>query len=165
MINVKKSSEVMKKVIKPIVILAIIGAAGYGIYWALSEDINVRCVKIAETEYSDSFTENAYIKSGDSINCVSETDGAVLSVNVKKYQPVKKGDVIAVIDSTGLEFEKQQIQAEINALNAEFEELKQKDSYDKKDIRRLDEPQYRRLEDVTFGERRNSGPAVRLYDR
>ncbi|MBR1736274.1 MAG: HlyD family efflux transporter periplasmic adaptor subunit [Firmicutes bacterium] len=131
----KKSTEVLKRVLKTVVALAVTGGVGYGIYWALSEDINVRCIKIAETEYSDSFTENAYIKSGDSINCVSETDGAVLSVNVKKYQPVKKGDVIAVIDSTGLEFEKQQIQAEINALNAEFEELKQKDSYDKKDIR------------------------------
>ena len=89
--TVKK--DIVKKVLKTIVAIAAVGGIGYGIYWALSEDIEVRCVKVAASEYTDSFTENAHVKSGDTINCVSETEGAVVSVNVKKNQAVKKGDV------------------------------------------------------------------------
>lgn len=135
MIILKKFSKVLKKALKAVVTLAVIGGVGYGIYYALSENISVRCVKIAESEYSDDFTENAYIKSGDSINCVSETDGAVVSVNVKKNQNVKKGDVIAVISSKDLEFEKQTLNDEITSLRAQLAETRQNDSFDKKDIR------------------------------
>ncbi|MBR1737677.1 MAG: biotin/lipoyl-binding protein, partial [Firmicutes bacterium] len=131
----KKFSKVLKKALKAVVTLAVIGGVGYGIYYALSENISVRCVKIAESEYSDDFTENAYIKSGESINCVSETDGAVVSVNVKKNQNVKKGDVIAVISSKDLEFEKQTLNDEITSLRAQLAETRQNDSFDKKDIR------------------------------
>ncbi|MBQ6554505.1 MAG: HlyD family efflux transporter periplasmic adaptor subunit [Firmicutes bacterium] len=131
----KKPLDILKKVLKIAVGVAVIGGIGYGVYWMLSEDIEVRCVKAAETEYADSFTENAYIKSGDSINCVSETDGAVVSVNVHKNQAVKKGDVIAVISSKDLEFEKQTLNDEIAALRAGLAETKQNDSFDRKDIR------------------------------
>ncbi|MBQ9604085.1 MAG: HlyD family efflux transporter periplasmic adaptor subunit [Firmicutes bacterium] len=131
----KKPLEILKKVLKIVAGIAVVGGVGYGIYWMLSEDIEVRCVKAAEEEYADSFTENAYIKSGESINCVSETDGAVISVNVSKNQSVKKGDVIAVISSKDLEFEKQTLNDEIAALRAGLAETKQNDSFDKKDIR------------------------------
>ncbi|MBQ9604578.1 MAG: HlyD family efflux transporter periplasmic adaptor subunit [Firmicutes bacterium] len=131
----KKPMEVLKKVLKIAAGVVVIGGVGCGIYWMLNENIEVRCVKLAEAEYADSFTENAYIKSGDSINCVSETDGAVINVNVKKNQSVKKGDVIAVISSKDLEFEKQTLNDEIAALRAGLAETKQNDSFDKKDIR------------------------------
>ena len=109
--SLKKGSSTLKKNIIAKILKAAVGIAavcgiGYGIYWALSEDIEVRCLKVAASEYTDSFTENAYVKSGDTVNCVSETEGAVISVNVKKNQSVKKGDVIAVISSKDLEFEK-----------------------------------------------------------
>ncbi len=138
--SLKKGSSTLKKNIIAKILKAAVGIAavcgiGYGIYWALSEDIEVRCLKVAASEYTDSFTENAYVKSGDTVNCVSETEGAVISVNVKKNQSVKKGDVIAVISSKDLEFEKQALNDEIASLRAELNETKQNDSYDKKDIR------------------------------
>ena len=127
--------DVIKKVLKTIVGIAAVCGIGYGIYWAVSEDIEVRCFKAEASAYTDSFTENAYVKSGDTINCVSENDGAVVSVNVKKNQAVKKGDVIAVISSKDLEFEKQKLNDEIATLRANLNETKQNDSYEKKDIR------------------------------
>lgn len=134
----KKGSNDLKrfaKILKFAVIAAVIGGVGYGIYWYMSEDIEVRCLTLEPTAYTDSFTEKAYVKSGDSINCVSENAGQILSVMVHKNQTVKKGDVIAVISSKDLEFERQTVQDEIDTLRAGLNQTKQKDGYDKKDIK------------------------------
>ncbi|MBR1442902.1 MAG: biotin/lipoyl-binding protein [Firmicutes bacterium] len=131
----KNNMKILKKILNVVIFVVVVGIIGYGLYAVMNEEVVVRCVKLAEKPYTDSFTENAHVKSSDNINCVSETDGTVIGVNVKKNQAVKKGDIIAVVDSSELKLEKQRIQAEIDALNAGFEETKQKDSYEKKDIR------------------------------
>ena len=128
----------MKKIPKALKIaggVVLACAVGCGIFWMLSEDVEVRTMAVAKTSYKDSFKETAYVKKGESVSCVSEIPGTLISVNVAKNQRVKKGDIIAVISSKDLMFEKQSLQDEIAVLNAELAQKKTDDSNEKKEIR------------------------------
>ncbi len=127
--------EIIKKILKVVAGIAVLCGLGAGIYFALDSSIEVRCVKVGQTAYTDSFTENAHIKSGENVNCVSPCEGEIKFVGVKKNQQVKKGDLIAEISSVDLEFEKQAKLDEIETLKAQLSQTVNTDSNEKKDIR------------------------------
>ncbi len=98
-----------KKVISVICILLII-ALGFTIYkvkFAKKATVqsNAKYTTLAKTNISTTISSSGAIKSGNSTNVYSNFDYKVASINVEVGDVVKKGDVLAIIDTTDLEDE------------------------------------------------------------
>lgn len=125
----------MKKFVKVLLAAAVIGGVGFGIYSLLDTSVSVKTVKAESGVFEDRFTEKGTIKSGNDINCISEVSGTLLSVKAKKNQHIQKGDVIATIDTSDYENEKQQHFDTIASLQTQINSAKQNEGYDKADMR------------------------------
>jgi HlyD family secretion protein len=96
-----------KKVISVICILLVI-ALGFTIYKVkfakkATTQSNVKHTTLQKTNISTTISSSGAIKSGDSTNVYSNFDYKVASINVQVGDVVKKGDVLAIIDTKDLE--------------------------------------------------------------
>ncbi|MBQ8118142.1 MAG: HlyD family efflux transporter periplasmic adaptor subunit [Lachnospiraceae bacterium] len=130
----KKNGKMSKIVIRVIVIVVLIVLVVAGGMYMLDDSIEVRGGKAEPGNYKDTFTENGRVKKGQALSYISEVDGNVIRVNAAKNTAVKKGDVIAVIDSADLEYERQICSAEIAALEASKTEISQENLINRNEI-------------------------------
>lgn len=73
-------------------------------------------VTVLETKRAElKFTETGMVKSEASVDVFALVPGEIKSVNVQEGQPVRKGDLIAVIDSSELQNQIRQLQAQSNS--------------------------------------------------
>ncbi|AWK51870.1 secretion protein HlyD [Clostridium beijerinckii] len=96
-----------KKVISVICILLVI-ALGFTLYKVkfakkATTQSNVKYTTLKKENISTNISSSGAIKSGDSTNVYSNFDYKVASINVAVGDVVKKGDVLAIIDTTDLE--------------------------------------------------------------
>ena len=139
-LTVQKKRKLIRNAILIVVIVALIAV---GVLYLLNDSVDVRCTKLTTDHYMDTFTETGHVKMGEVVNYISETEGSVVSIDVAKNTTVKKGDLIAVIDSSDLEYEKQICNAEIAALEASKSEITQQSLAEKIDIQgAIDEADY-----------------------
>ncbi|MFT8348395.1 HlyD family secretion protein [Clostridium saccharoperbutylacetonicum] len=107
-------SEKLKKILKNKKILISVGlilvlvAVGIGAKIYISNknsktQTNVRYVTLKKTKVESTISSSGAIKSGDSTNVYSNFTYNVQSINVSIGDVVKKGDVLATIDTTTLE--------------------------------------------------------------
>lgn len=106
--SIKKTFK-NKKVISVICVLLVI-ALGFTVYkvkFAKKAEVqnNVKYTILKKTNISTNISSSGAIKSGDSTNVYSNFSYNVASVNVEVGDVVKKGDVLAIIDTTDLEDE------------------------------------------------------------
>ncbi len=127
----QNKSKVVMKVIIFVVVAAILAV---GVMYMLDDSIAVRGTKLETGSFTDTFTENGRVKKGQVMNYISEVDGNVISVSAAKNTAVKKGDLIAVIDSSDLEYERQVCSAEIAALEASKTEINQETLVNRNEI-------------------------------
>jgi len=97
-----------KKVISVICVLLVI-ALGFTIYKvkfakkANTTQSNVKYTTLKKTNISTAISSSGAIKSGDSTNIYSNLEYNVAAINVEVGDVVKKGDVLATIDTTTLQ--------------------------------------------------------------
>lgn len=102
--------KINKKVIVIICVILIAGV-GFTIYkvkFAKKRNTvqsNVKYTTLEKTNIATSISSSGAIKSGDSTNIYSNLEYNVASINVEVGDVVKKGDVLATIDTTTLEEE------------------------------------------------------------
>lgn len=102
-----KNKFLNKKVISVICILLVI-AIGFTIYKVKSAKTTttqntVKYTTLKKTNISTTINSSGAIKSGDSTNIYSNLEYNVASINVQVGDVVKKGDVLATIDTTTLQ--------------------------------------------------------------
>jgi multidrug efflux pump subunit AcrA (membrane-fusion protein) len=105
--STEKKFLTKKKVISIICILLVI-ALGFGIYKfkfskSKTTQNNVRYTALKKTKVESTISSSGAIKSGTSTNVYSNFDYNVESIKVSIGDVVKKGDVLATIDTTNLE--------------------------------------------------------------
>ncbi|AGX42062.1 efflux RND transporter periplasmic adaptor subunit [Clostridium saccharobutylicum] len=116
-------SKINKKVIGAICLLLIAGA-GFTIYkvkFAKKRNTvqsSVKYTNLEKTNIATSISSSGAIKSGDSTNIYSNLEYNVASINVEVGDVVKKGDVLATIDTTTLEEEIAEAQQTLTANQA-----------------------------------------------
>ena len=110
-INKESIKEILKnkKVISVICVLLVItlGFTVYKVKFAKkpTTQSNVKYTTLSKTNISTNISSSGAIKSGDSTNVYSNFSYNVAKVNVEVGDVVKKGDVLAIIDTTDLEDE------------------------------------------------------------
>lgn len=115
--------KINKKVIGVICILLIAGA-GFTIYkvkFAKKRNTvqsSVKYTTLEKTNIATSISSSGAIKSGDSTNIYSNLEYNVASINVEVGDVVKKGDVLATIDTATLEEEIAEAQQTLTANQA-----------------------------------------------
>ncbi|AQR95828.1 HlyD family secretion protein [Clostridium saccharoperbutylacetonicum] len=97
-----------KKIIISVGLILVLVAAGVGAKVYISNknsktQTNVRYVTLKKTKVESTISSSGAIKSGDSTNVYSNFTYNVQSINVSIGDVVKKGDVLATIDTTTLE--------------------------------------------------------------
>ncbi|OOM74523.1 multidrug export protein EmrA [Clostridium puniceum] len=97
-----------KKIISVICILLVVtlGFTIYKVKFAKKANIgqsNVKYTTLKKTNISTSISSSGAIKSGDSTNIYSNLEYNVAAINVEVGDVVKKGDVLATIDTTTLQ--------------------------------------------------------------
>lgn len=108
-----------KKVVSLIAAVLVI-AVGFGIYkYKFSKpkvtQTKVKYTTLAKTNIETTISGSGAIKSGDSTNIYSNLEYNVATINVAVGDVVKKGDVIATIDTTELEEEIAEAEQTLNA--------------------------------------------------
>lgn len=101
----------MKKLITPLIIVAIAAAIGFTLFknkqemevkaeqaMKTSESIPVRTETIKKTAHKISFTSNGTFEPSQELTLKAEASGKVLKIYKKKGDYVRKGDVIAKLD-------------------------------------------------------------------
>ncbi|MBQ7265943.1 MAG: efflux RND transporter periplasmic adaptor subunit [Firmicutes bacterium] len=127
--------KIVGRIIKTIIGLAVVGAAGYGIYTYINSPLSVNVLTVAKADFTDSFTEKGVVKSADNVECLSGVDAEVVQVLAAKNSTVKAGDTIALLSSTELEGEKKQHLDKIEQLKAKITTAKTTQDYNKAEIR------------------------------
>lgn len=97
-----------KKIISIIAVVLVIAGGGFGIYKykfakPKATQNNVRYLTLKKTKVESTISSSGAIKSGNSTNVYSNFTYNVQSINVSIGDVVKKGDVLATIDTTTLE--------------------------------------------------------------
>jgi len=103
LINIFKNKKVISVIC--ILLIATLGFTLYKVKFAkkATTQSNVKYTTLKKTNISTSISSSGAIKSGDSTNIYSNLEYNVSAVNVAVGDVVKKGDVLATIDTTTLQ--------------------------------------------------------------
>lgn len=115
----KKKFLTKKKVISLVAILVVlaIGAGIYKVKFAKTKvtQSSVKYTTLKKTNIATTISSSGAIKSGDSTNIYSNLEYNVASINVSVGDVVKKGDVLATIDTSTLQEQLAEAEQTLNA--------------------------------------------------
>jgi HlyD family secretion protein len=111
------------KIIGAIVVGVILIAA---ILYQSTKPLYAELLEIQPQAIASTFTEEGKVVPADKYPVYSLLSGQIVKINVKEGQQVKQNDLLAVVDSTELEFQLQQMQAELVSLKGEEADRHQK---------------------------------------
>lgn len=110
----------MKKNIKILsIVIVVIGLVGYGIYSFL-QPLAVETKTIAMRQSEISFIESGIVTNSGEQVIYPLTGGIIEEIWVREGDTVKKGDVLAVLDASILEYEMQQMKRNIEGYEAQL---------------------------------------------
>ena len=123
MVNYHKEGMNMKKKIKfallGVVVLAVIGAAVV----SAMQPLAVGTVIIEPSRAEVYFIELGHVREDRRVNVHALVGGEIVSVNVVEGQFVQKGDVLAIVDSSDILHEIEQLRVSNMAINAQITNL------------------------------------------
>lgn len=100
----------------------------------LNNSLEVEAVKVEQEYIKDSFTENAVVKKGETVEILSEITAKVKQVYVNKNEYIKKGDKIALLDSSDYEYELKLRQNNIENYQNQIAEVLNNEKNKKKEL-------------------------------
>ena len=93
----------MKKIIKIIVGVIIIGVLGYGIYYYLDDTEEVSVEKVSQAEIGQSVSEVGHVSADESITIYAPISGTIKKTKVKVNENVIKDELLAEYDVKKIE--------------------------------------------------------------
>ena len=126
----------MKKGIKWIFVsVAAIGIIAYFIY-SSTKPLETELLEVKPKTVSQSFNEEGIVVPAIERSIYSEMNGKINELHVKEGQKLKKGDVIAEIDTEDLDYQLQQLQGQKNSLLGQSKMNDEQDELSKEEIKR-----------------------------
>jgi|GEM_PF-2862972 len=121
--------------VKKIILFVLIAAAVLmGVYWFLSGGgVSVAVETVKKGDFSDSTRESGVYTTGKSEEVISSAEGNVSGVSVRLNQQVKKGDLIAAIDTAEYESQKTAHENMVKSYLAEAENAEKTEKTGKQD--------------------------------
>jgi len=131
----KKKSKIAKRIVAAIIALAVIAAgvlyaAGiFGIKTAEAASETYQVVSLDNGDLKETVTGTGSLTAGDSGDVTSPVALTVADIKVTAGQSVKKGDVLATVDTDSLDSAISDLQSQIESLDSQlYSLLKQQDS-------------------------------------
>ena len=110
----------MKKPVKIVILgLVILGAITGGIYY-VRLPVAVRMVRISLQVAELAFTEQGVVTAENTFQVYSAIHGKIESVHVREGQEVRAGDILLVVDDSGLRLQVEQVLSGIRSLQAQL---------------------------------------------
>lgn len=101
------------------VLVAIAAISLILILYNSTKALEAEVVEIESQIIADTFTEEGKVVATNDFPIYSLIGGEIIALEVKEGRQVKKGDMLAVIDSTEMEFQLKQLEAELKSLRGE----------------------------------------------
>lgn len=126
----------MKKGIKWIFVsVAAVGIIAYFIY-SSTKPLETELLEVKPKTVSQSFNEEGIVVPAIERSIYSEMNGKINELHVKEGQKLKKGEVIAEIDTEDLDYQLQQLQGQKNSLLGQGKMNDEQDKLSKEEIKR-----------------------------
>ena len=106
----------MKKILIGIVIITILGLAAFFLFRNTESEVNFRTEKVVRGDIVATVTATGIVNAVKTVLVGTQVSGTIKNINVDFNSPVKKGQLIAMIDPST--FEAQVAQARANLLSA-----------------------------------------------
>ncbi len=113
----------MKKIVKLVLLLLVVLAAGAGAYLYKTAPLQVETEVLRPETATLTFTEQGDYAYDNQYDLYPLVSGEILGVHVKKGQTVKKGDVIAEVYDPDYPYQVKQLRSNISGYNAQIANL------------------------------------------
>jgi HlyD family secretion protein len=115
----------MKKIYWIVILLLIIGVASYFLFFKKSEEIQILTAKVEKGDITIGVTATGTLSALTTIDVGTQVSGVISKIYVDFNSEVKKGQIIALLDTTSLGVSVQESETNLSSAIARYNQIKQ----------------------------------------